>query len=183
MVAYCRIAGYKGIYGRTTTMNKKLIFLDLDGVCNCHDFNMLAQSNIIHQDKIALLNHIITETNAKIVLSSAWRYLIIRKECNLKGMDWLLRSHGLMAGRLIGFTEADTMIDGKPMKDERGKQISSWIEKHKFDGKYVVLDDGGTDDEGVWTDLGINTAGHPTVWTKSNIGLTKELAEEAINLL
>ena len=172
-----------------------LIFLDVDGVLNSHDFNQLAQSNTIHRNKIDLLNAIIHATDALIVLSSAWRYHIFRGEMNLDGINWLFRSHGLMAGRpdgkgkptnrIVGVTRPDTMIDNPkypgnghsekiPMPDERGQQIADWRTLNRHTGRYVVIDD---------LDLGINEAEHPFIWTCKDRGLFPFEAKQAIDHL
>ena len=75
-----------------------LIFLDVDGVLNSHDFNHAAKSNTLHRDKVDRLNRVIASTGARLVLSSAWRYHYYRGEMNIAGLDWLLRSHGVAAG-------------------------------------------------------------------------------------
>lgn len=169
-----------------------IIFLDIDGVLNAHDFSDVAMSNTIDREKVAILNRILKETGARIVLSSAWRYIVHRGEANLDGMDWLLRSHGVMCGRLIGLTRPDTMMpttfDGTPclwpLENERGDQIWHWLTENKYNGTYVVIDDGGEDRvTKEWTDLGIDAGMHPVVWTKGNVGLTQADADLAIAIL
>ena len=171
-------------------MKGPLIFLDIDGVLNTHDFNPLAKSNTIDRDKIDHLNMIILVTDARIVLSSAWRYHYHRNEMTIAGLDWLLRAFGLAAGpdehtpRVCGVTPADTMMDGKPKPDERGEQITRWRYEQLHCGPYVVIDDGGIDPETrLWTGIGIDTAGHPVVWTDSAVGLRRVEAEKAIAIL
>lgn len=148
----------------------KLLFLDVDGVLNSHEplcpHVMCGQ---IHDDKVALLKEVLLNTGAKIVLSSAWRYLVHRSEMNLVGINWLFRSHGL-PDCIIGITREDTMKrniwDGRdywPVNNERGQQIHDWRKENGHDGLYVVVDD---------LDLGITEAGHPFVKTDGATGLT-----------
>jgi hypothetical protein len=87
----------------------KLLFLDIDGVLNAHESDPDVLCGPIFRDKVRLLNRILRATDAKVVLSSAWRYIVHRGEATLQGMDWLLRSHGMLANRLIGVTRPDTM--------------------------------------------------------------------------
>jgi|ERR1700733_5942941 len=176
-------------------MPGKLLFLDVDGVLNDHSpLDPDVMCGQIHKDKVALLNHILRETGAEMVLSSAWRYLIFRQEMNLVGMEWLLRSHGVLANRLIGITAPDTLervtYNGKPadwpVENERGALIRRWLDGNRLgwpDGdrlqprlswQYVVLDD---------LDLGISAAGHPFVHVDGTVGLTAADAERAIRLL
>lgn len=161
----------------------KLIFLDVDGVLNTHEplcpHVMCGQ---IHDDKAALLKGVLLATGAKIVLSSAWRYLVHRGEMNLVGINWLFRSHGLPHESIVGITRMDTMQreawDGSkpwPVNNERGQQIHDWlIDNISGDACYAVIDD---------MDLGIVAAGHPFVQTDGKVGLTNFEATRLIELL
>lgn len=153
-------------------MTSPVLFLDIDGVLNAHEFDPDIMCGQIHRDKVALLNVVLRETEAKVVLSSAWRYIVYRNEANLAGMEWLLRSHGMLANRLIGITRQDTMIRGETFSgepsmwlhtNERGAQITDWLADNPPPRSYAVVDD---------LDLGITEAGHPLVQTTGTVGLT-----------
>lgn len=191
----------------TNLKEYKIIFLDIDGVLNRHIRDEVACSNIIEYAKIILLNKILLATDARIVLSSAWRYIFHRGEASLIGLDWLLRSHGMACVkppkdyegpwndiRIVGVTDLDTLVphyNGTssklfPLEKERGKQITNWLTNNKsFRVKsYVVIDDGGYDPEThFWNDLGIYAENHPTVWCRSYTGLTHMDVEKAIYAL
>lgn len=162
----------------------KPLFLDIDGVLNGHEFDPAVMCGQIHPDKVARLNRVLVATDCRIVLSSAWRYLVHRGEMNLRGMEWLLRSHGVLADRLVGITRADLMIrvvyDGQPATwphtNERGHQISDWLmgDNRWTCQPYAVVDD---------MDLGISEAGHPFVMTDGKVGLTVADADRLIELL
>jgi hypothetical protein len=164
----------------------KLLFLDVDGVLNSHPpLDPEVMYGTFDRDKVARLNHVLRETGASIVLSSAWRYLLHRGEMNLAGFDWLLRSHGILAGRLLCVTRKDTMQRqpyggdpaGWPIDDERGQQIADFLrwEPYCLDvERYAVVDD---------LDLGISAAGHPFVQTAGSVGLTDGDAARLIELL
>jgi len=160
----------------------KIIFLDVDGVLNDHAFDPEILCGQIHRDKVQLLNGVLRATGAKIVLSSAWRYIVYRNEMNLMGLEWLFRSHGLLADRLIGITRRDEMIRGIyngvpsswPATNERGEQIADWLAENDHGGTYAVVDD---------LDLGISAAGHPFVRTDGKVGLTEREAAELVRLL
>ena len=159
----------------------RVIFLDIDGVLNTHDFCPRAQCGPIHRDKVDRLNFVIATTGSKVVLSSAWRYLVHRGEMNLVGLDWLLRSHGIVSGCLIGITRTDTMVerphwDGStpwPVSNERGDQIRDWLVANTVE-RFVAVDD---------LDLGISAAGIPLVRTQGNRGLTDDESLSIIRVL
>jgi len=154
---------------------KTVLFVDVDGVLNLREaIDPAVASSTIHADKIARLNQVLLQSHAAVVLSSAWRYLIHNGSMTLDGIDWLFRSHGLVANRIIGITEPDTMVDGVPVPDERGRQISDWLGHRGPVGRYAVVDD---------QDLGITAAGHPFVQTQGHIGITNNDAARLIELL
>jgi hypothetical protein len=159
-----------------------VIFLDIDGTIN--DKNKHPNGyNGIKSECAYRLNRIISSTGAKLVISSAWRYLYLKASMTIQGFEYLLVTHGVDAEKRI--------LDILPVDREdqdRGKLISEWLNRNNNASKYryVVLDDGGTDGgkpDGEWTDIGINAAGHPVVWTDSKVGLTDADADRAIEIL
>lgn len=158
-----------------------ILFLDIDGVLNGHQTICKdSQSTTLHGPQVKQLNRVLRETGANIILSSSWRYQIIAGKMTLAGMDLLLRSHGVMAGRLVGHTRPDTMVvDSNSgalvfVENERGPQISDWLSDNDWWDGYAVVDD---------LDLGISEIGHPFVKTDGTVGLTVEDADRLIDLL
>lgn len=150
----------------------KLLFLDIDGCLNDHSINSAGICGISPRC-VKLLNKIINQTNCKLVISSAWRYMILNGAMSIKGFEYLLRTHGINCeNRIIGITREDYDM----FMDERGIQILELVTSLKVTNevKYVVVDD---------LDLGISAAGHPFVKTESDIGLTLDNAKEIIKLL
>lgn len=158
-----------------------LIFLDIDGVLNAHAYDPIAESCTISPECVKSFNRVLSETDALIVLSSAWRYMIAGGAMTLKGFEYLLRTHGVHCnGRLVGRTCKDEFLEG------RGKQICWWLacNSAEFGTNHLVIDDGGTDPvTGEWHDMGIPAAGHPVLWTVGNVGLTWSDAGRAIEML
>lgn len=148
----------------------KLLFLDIDGVLNTHDIRHRVGSCSIHPDKVKILNRVIDSTNCKLVLTSAWRWLVHRKEMTLRGFDWLMRSHGLYADSIHGITRMESV--GNP-NDDRGYLIIEYLRDHT-PKKYCVVDD---------LDLSITVCGHPFVKTNSEVGLLDDHADRIIAIL
>lgn len=159
-----------------------LIALDIDGVLNTHDYNPVAESNVLHRKKVERLNGIIVETGAVVVLASAWRYLRVRGDMTIDGLDWLARSHGLKAGVIVGITQPDTPTrwcekTGDPVgfiANERGVQIRRFQLKANHVGPVIAIDD---------LDLGITAVGIRLVRTVAAIGLTDDDARLAVTLI
>lgn len=146
----------------------KLIFLDVDGVLNDHQFSERAGSCSITARCVRNFNLLLDATGAKIVLSSAWRYMV-PGAMSLKGFEYLLRTHGVVAGiEIVGATPRDEEVP------TRGQQISEWIKANGEPEAYVVIDDMQFD---------IQDWGHPLVMTEGFDGLKDADVRQAIRIL
>ncbi|TQV86434.1 HAD domain-containing protein [Aliikangiella coralliicola] len=134
---------------------KRLVFLDIDGVLNSmgwkisrsyysipgYDPDALQESppyllGELDLTPIALLDELLDDTNAQIVISSSWRQIH-------PGIDWLielfqLRGARLIPARIIGATP---VINSISLLHQRGNEIDSYISTHAFDGKFICIDD------------------------------------------
>jgi hypothetical protein len=148
-----------------------ILFLDIDGVLNGHEqdawgYNRIQPGPVVH------LNRILAETEARLVISSAWRYLVHSGAMTLEGFTYMLITHGIGChGRLAGVTCRDEEAGS------RGAQITRWLNQLPPLGErpaYVVIDD---------DDAGVTGAGHPLVRTDGRVGLTHRNADAAIAVL
>lgn len=126
----------------------KIIFLDIDGVLNSsksaeyyhnkyggngfggffrEDDEPTLENVLWDEDCVELLNDIIKETNAKIVISSTWR-----KYYSLDAFKKMFKLYGVENLDIIGRTKLGTR--------HRGEEIQAYIDEHKIT-KYVILDD------------------------------------------
>ncbi len=149
---------------------KPIIFLDIDGVLNDHKWNEEAQSCTIRTDCMNELNRIIKETSANIVLSSAWRYMVLGGTMSITGFEYLLRTHGFIStGTIIGHTGKDRVTSDR---SDRAKLIKAWVIAQSYQsGMYIALDD---------DDLGYTLEGIPLVLTNGKRGLTEA---DALNVI
>lgn len=159
----------------------KILFLDFDGVVNTH--NAMGNGYCgIEREKVNLLNRVLDETDCRIVISSAWRYMVLCGDMTLRGFEHMLLTHGLKCyNKVIGCTPADENVES------RGLQISEWINNSlpgilenigQTQFKYVVVDD--LDD---CNGIKISGAGHSIVQTDGKVGLTNENCNELIRIL
>lgn len=192
-------------------MSSKILFLDVDGVLNGHDFHDGARSNTIRRSCIDALSLILTETGCNVVLSSAWRYMLLCKAMKPHGFEYLLRTHGLcgIAGKVLGTTCADEdcthcgarfrrrygvfrRVNGKPRLkanfDNEGHFRCGVCEKSSTRGHQIghwLTNHGPVLSYVVLDDedYGITEAGHPLVKTDGTTGLTLDDARRAMEVL
>ena len=145
----------------------RILFLDIDGVLNGHEWDEGAGSNRIRYHCIRHLNRVIAETACKIVLSSAWRYMIHGGAMTMNGFDYLLRTHGTCGARVVGITLKDEELPDRP------DQIAKWLADNGPVAAYAVVDD----------DFEEGMAAHPFVKTEGSRGLSQANATELIRLL
>ena len=152
----------------------KIIFLDIDGVLNVmsQEFDDYGQLfNPIFVDNLA---YIIEKTNAKLVISSFWRYRGIKHMREL----W---KHRNLPGEIIDITP-DFINDDDSV---RGNEIKSWLEKNiDIVETYCIIDD---DEDMLPEQLNnfVKTSGnsdHPDC-DDIGYGLTRICSEKVIEIL
>jgi hypothetical protein len=149
----------------------KIIFLDIDGVLNvtCHARDSFGC--MFWQPFVDNLKSIIDATGAKIVISSTWRFDGLDR---MKKM-WEIRQ---LPGEVIDITPHIDIC-------KRGEEIEKWVNKnlHKV-SKYVIIDD-DKDMLHYQFKSFVQTSGNGNHPDSLDIGygLTKQCAEQAINIL
>lgn len=144
----------------------KIIFLDIDGVLNSRkSLNQLNSLWVLSPDNIYQLNRIIEATDAKIVISSSWRYC---KEITSE-LESYLNNDCKINGEIIGRTP----VVG--FNRRRGLEIATWLEEWQGEiiDRFVILDD-GSDMEPFMERL---------CQTSFEVGLTEQDADKAIKML
>lgn len=123
----------------------KLIFLDFDGVLNTHTFLSKQKNhqpdNIVFPDlasqldpkRIELVNSLVSNTGAQVIISSSWRTEYSVDEMN---------SVFISLGATFNISGATPRIYGNQNLDERGNEIQAYMDalKEKPE-KFVILDD------------------------------------------
>lgn len=108
-----------------------VIFLDVDGVLNNHA--SLAQHCHLLPEKVLLLRILCDLTDAKIVISSAWRsFMRENEERGLCPFRFAMHKAGFPTGRILGRT-----TDGY---QARGTEVNEWLMEHKPQ-RWVIIDD------------------------------------------
>lgn len=153
----------------------KILFLDIDGVLNSHDFWKRCQElGIVPDDKVdplavERLNRLVDATGAKIVVSSTWRLPYVWNR-QLGMLATLLQRAGIK-GEVIGMTPDHQKSYG------RGGEIQAWMLQARQDNidieSFVILDDDNDMD---------HLMGY-LVQTKMTDGLQDHHVETAIQIL
>lgn len=149
----------------------KVVFLDIDGVCNNKKFlnqcrlHGVPVDDWIDPEAVKRLNRITDETGAVIVVSSTWRLPFMHRFSDLKA---LLFKHGITA-KVKDMTPNQNRVNG------RGGEIQKWLDTWMFTEvtSFVILDD----------DNDMNDLGKFLVRTSMEDGLQDRHVEEAIRIL
>lgn len=143
------------------------IFLDIDGVLIPYDVHEQKVHEFFNKDykwkekSIDLLNKLIDEMDAKIVLTSSYRKKYSKEEINKR-----LKKEGF---------EYEIFDFAPAIKDkDRCFEITDWIDKHKID-KFIILDD--VENENIGDKYSDNF-----VMCKHKKGFTKKKYKEAKKL-
>ena len=120
-----------------------VVFLDVDGVLNCHSTKDRCGGYIgIDDKKVSLLKELVTKTNSIIVLVSSWK-MYWTNEPQFKPSQDELATYLDKKLAKQGLTISDKTIDGDPFN--RGRGILRYIELQKEKGivinRFVILDD------------------------------------------
>jgi len=109
----------------------RIIFLDIDGVLNNKECFTGTQLDPIDPNALKLLNRLVMDTDACIVISSSWRI-----GNTLHWIQIMLEKAGFdFPERIIGAT---IEIIGRNKK--RGQEIAMWLEQVSVDS-FVIFDD------------------------------------------
>lgn len=140
----------------------KVLFLDIDGVCNSKKFAMAGNSlwNNTDPAAAALVQRIIRETGCKVVLSSTWRmYPDSRKAVRQQVCKFIDCTKDLQRGEKRGVVD-------------RGVEVQEWLDRHPKVTQYAILDDDADFAPEQWL--------FRTTWEN---GITEDIAQAVINHL
>lgn len=118
-------------------MVHKIIFLDIDGVLNGHEWCHTDEGLRIFPQQARYLQIIADRTEAQVVLISSWRSWINRGLMTPEGFSRLLLSHGCKVDVIDALPEKDHDLHHR---EDRTIKMKEWIKKHR-PNHYVVLDD------------------------------------------
>lgn len=140
----------------------KVLFLDIDGVCNSAAWAKQGNSmwHGTDPDAVSLVRKIIKETGCKVVLSSTWRLYPEARDVVRRNVCYYIDcTKDLQAGAKRGVVE-------------RGVEVQEWLDRHPNVTQYAILDD--------------DADFLPCQWlfkTSFDKGLTEETAEAVISHL
>ena len=113
----------------------KVLFLDIDGVCNCSDtFKKPHNVHFPIDPYLAfLVGKIQLETNCLVVLSSSWRH---HKESVEYINDRIVKIYDI-----TGNEPYDDSLPPGAENCQRGREIKAWLDSHQNIDRYAILDD------------------------------------------
>lgn len=140
----------------------KVLFLDIDGVCNSAAW-VKRGNNPWHgtdPEAVKLVRRIIKETKCDVVLSSTWRlYPEARAVVKRDVCHFIDVTKDMQGGEKWGVTE-------------RGHEVQEWLDRHPAVTQYAILDDNSDFLPHQWL--------FKTTWKK---GITEDIAQAVIHHL
>jgi len=130
----------------------KVIFLDCDGVLNSIKFMQYCYDNGIDPDDridpkaVALLNELVKNTGAKIVISSCWRLPFV-DDNNLDGLKDILVTKNGISDNIIGMTPDGFVTNCRKI---RGDEIQQWLDDCGYEIESFVIIDDDSDMSHLW---------------------------------
>jgi hypothetical protein len=106
-----------------STSDRKVIFLDIDGVLNFHKPESSDQTKTIEREPLSRLKRVLDATEAKVVLASTWRH----------------EDGAVDEARAKGVPIDDILPDLRPKS--RGDEVQAWLTDHPHVDRFLVLDD------------------------------------------
>ena len=139
-----------------------VLFLDVDGVLNNRSFHLERGHDELHPidpSMLDRLNRVVEKTGCDVVLSSAWRYM------GLKRVQEILDRNGAKF----------RLMDQTPrLNATRGREIKTWMYGHKvLDTQMAIVDD----------DSDMEDLMHRLVQTTFDSGLQEDHVARLIELL
>jgi hypothetical protein len=142
---------------------KKVLFLDIDGVCNSADLLRRLGRSIWNDTDPELVKHvkrIIAETKCDVVLSSTWRlYPESRATVKRDVCHFIDVTKDMQGGEKWGVVE-------------RGHEVKEWLDRHPEYKCYAILDDNSDFLPNQWL--------FQTTWEH---GITEDIAQAVIDHL
>ena len=112
----------------------KVLFLDIDGVCNCLHTRQRSRGFIGIDPYMAfMVGKIVLDTGCKVVLSSSWRHF-----------DGGVEEVKAQVCDLLDVTGTEPHDDNLPpgaANMQRGREIKAWLDKHPEVERYAIVDD------------------------------------------
>lgn len=114
----------------------KVLFLDIDGVCNSAEYAKRRYEERGYGGLMGIdvtlarrVRQIVEETRCRVVLSSTWRlYKSAREEVRRDVCDFMDVTDDLQRGAKRGITP-------------RGEEVQKWLDEHPNVKQYAILDD------------------------------------------
>ena len=149
-------------------MNKAL-FLDIDGVLATENASGWWSANDLRSEKVILLNNILAQTSADLIISSTWRL-----KYSINELQAIFESRGFtetIHNYTPRLSRTDLADEGRPVF--RFDEIRHFLSQHPKYTRFAIVDDE--------TDLG-PLAPH-LIWCSPEEGLTAEKSQRVIATL
>ena len=139
----CLATEWGGRVGKQRSWNRNFPERAVEYDCDLHLMDVEYRFDNFNEKAVRVLNQILEQTGAEIVLSSDWRF-----GCTLKEMQHLFELYGVIRGP-IDYTPTLQVEDFRKLEeegkkgyeDERSIEIKKWLSLHPETERWVAVDD------------------------------------------
>jgi hypothetical protein len=122
----------------------KLLFLDIDGVLNSTKFfnrirsfiQIIDEDDYLDPEPIKIINELIEETDAKVIISSSWRLIH-----SLEKINFLLQKHGA----IFSAVDVTPELTNNNQWGKRGLEIQAYLDSLKKKPESICIIDDNND--------------------------------------
>lgn len=165
----------------------RLLYLDVDGVLNRHNPHPSGYCGLDYECVQHLCSILVRIPDLRIVLSSAWRYIVHGGDVSLRGFEYIMLIFGAdydaINAKIIGVTETDEEACERVGLSMPGASLDyEWLKEYGHDLRVMQIEDCvlalGATEYVILDDLPLDTL--RLVQTEPCTGLTAELADEVV---
>ncbi|SFN97186.1 Broad specificity phosphatase PhoE [Pseudobutyrivibrio sp. UC1225] len=173
---------FKTGHAEIVSLNRNVIFLDVDGVLNSKFWDNehqreISEGKYVDVDSVKLFSKLVKKTNAKVILHSGWRFWFDDEmkpnRAEAKFFADVMEKEGVFISGVTPDLTTEEIRKAKKFSLVKAGEILQWLKDNPTDN-WLVIDD---------LDLQNSEIASHQVKTDAEVGLTENDVEKALNLL
>ena len=173
---------FKTGHAEIVSLNRNVIFLDVDGVLNSKFWDNehqreISEGKYVDVDSVKLFSKLVKKTDAKVILHSGWRFWFDDEmkpnRAEAKFFVDVMKKEGVFISGVTPDLTTEEIRKAKKFSLVKADEILQWLKDNPTDN-WLVIDD---------LDLHNSEIASHQIKTDAEVGLTENDVEKALNLL